>query len=219
MPMAKLDKAGRAREAYAAGQWGKAYAEFAAADRVSPLEAEDLARSAAAAYLLGRDREAVAQWMRAHHGFVDQGRPDLAARIGFWLSLAFLLDGKMARGTGWLARTRRLLDDHRLDCAERGYLAVLEGLVAMGRGDSDAADAAFELAITTARQFSDRDLLALGLVGHGQTFVQKQDPAAGVELLDEAMVGVSAGDSDPCGHSLLRGDRDVSADIRPAAGA
>ncbi len=31
----------------------------------------------------------------------------------------------------------------------------------MGRGDSDAADAAFKQAITAARQFSDRDLLAL----------------------------------------------------------
>jgi len=201
--MAKPDKAGRGREAYAAGQWGKAYAEFAAADRESPLEAEDLARSAAAAYLLGRDRDAIIQWTRAHHGFVDQRLPDLAARIGFWLSFTFLLDGEMARSTGWLARTRRLLDDHRQDCAERGYLAVLEGLIAMGRGDSDAADAAFKQAITAARQFSDRDLLALGLVGHGQTFVQRQDPTAGVELLDEAMVGVSAGDVTPILAGIL----------------
>jgi DNA-binding CsgD family transcriptional regulator len=201
--MAIPDKADRGREAYAAGQWGKAYAEFAAADRESPLEAEDLARSATAAYLLGRDRDAVVQWTRAHHGFVDQGRPDLAARFGFWLSLTFLLDGEMARSTGWLARTRRLLDEHRQDCAERGYLAVLEGLVAMGRGDCDAADAAFKQAITAARQFSDRDLLALGLVGHGQTFVQRQDTAAGVELLDEAMVGVSAGDVTPILAGIL----------------
>jgi DNA-binding CsgD family transcriptional regulator len=201
--MATPDKASRGREAYAAGQWVKAYAEFAAADRESPLEADDLARSAAAAYLLGRDRDAVVQWTRAHHGFVDQGRPDLAARFGFWLSLTFLLDGEMARSTGWLARTRRMLDEHRQDSAERGYLAALEGLVAMGRGDSDAADAAFKRAITAARQFSDRDLLALGLVGHGQTFVQRQDPTAGVELLDEAMVGVSAGDVTPILAGIL----------------
>lgn len=195
--MTKSDNAGRGREAYAAGQWGAAYAEFAAADRESPLDPDDLAHSAAAAYLLGRDRDAAVLWTRAHHGFVDQGRQDLAARFGFWLSLTFLLDGEMARSIGWLARSRRLLDEQRQDCVERGYLMVLEGLVAMGRGDGGAADAAFRQAISAARQFNDRNLLALGLVGHGQVFAQRKDPTTGVELLDEAMVGVSAGDVTP----------------------
>lgn len=195
--MARPDKAGRGRVSYAAGQWVKAYSALAAADRESPLEADDLVRSATAAYLLGRDRDAVSHWTRAHHGFIDQGRPDLAARCGFWLSLTLLLDGELARSTGWLGRIRRMLDDYRKDCAERGYVAVLDGLASMARGDNDAADAAFRDAVAAARRFGDRDLLALGLVGQGQAFVQRQETAAGVELLDEAMVGVSADDVTP----------------------
>lgn len=108
-----------------------------------------------------------------------------------------LLDGELARSTGWLGRIRRMLDDYRKDCAERGYVAVLDGLASMARGDNDAADAAFRDAVAAARRFGDRDLLALGLVGQGQAFVQRQETAAGVELLDEAMVGVSADDVTP----------------------
>ena len=41
-----------------------------------------------------------------------------------WLSRMFM-NGEMARGAGWLARARRVLDDSdRGDCAVHGYLLI-----------------------------------------------------------------------------------------------
>jgi len=37
----------------------------------------------------------------------------------FWLAFHFLNRGDFARGGGWLARARRLLDDGQHDCAEQ----------------------------------------------------------------------------------------------------
>jgi len=42
--------------------------------------------------------------------------------------MPLLLRGEPARANGWLARARRLLDEHGLDCVERGYLLVPVGL-------------------------------------------------------------------------------------------
>lgn len=195
--MAHPDKIGRGREAFAGRQWGEAYAQLTAADHDSPLKGHDLERLAAAAYLIGRDTDAVSNWTRAHHECIDRGCLDRAARWGFWLSFNFLLAGELARSTGWLARAQRLLHDHGRDCVEQGYVLVLDGLLAMGSGDVEAASAAFKQAVAFAGRFEDLDLLALGLLCRGQAFVQGHKIGEGVVLLDEAMVGVSAGEVSP----------------------
>src|SRR5690606_1591452 len=91
----------------------------------------------------------------------------------------------------------RLLEDHGGDCVELGYLRVLDGLVAMFGGDFDSASAASDEASILARRFDDRDLLALALLGKGQATTGQGRGAEGAVLLDEAMIGVSAGDVSP----------------------
>ncbi len=101
----------RGRESFARQAWADAYAQLAAADREAPLEPEDLERLAMAAYLVGRDADSADAWARAHHEFLSRGEAERAARCAFWLAFGLLDRGELARGSGWLARARRLLDD------------------------------------------------------------------------------------------------------------
>ncbi|WP_284735591.1 helix-turn-helix transcriptional regulator [Dongia deserti] len=185
------------REAFARRKWREAYAQFAAADRELPLEPADLERFATAAWLVGKEAQATTMWMRAHHQLVDQGDVERAARLGFWLSLSLLLAGEMARSTGWLARSQRLLKDREKVCAEQGYGLIVTGLLAMGKGNAGEADASFNQALALAEQFRDPDLLALGLLSKGQSLIQSNNIADGVARLDEAMVAATAGEVSP----------------------
>ena len=69
--------------------------------------------------------------------------------------------------------------------------------MAMGKGDIESARADFEQALALAEVFVDSDLLALALLGSGQSLVQLEKSAEGVARLDEAMVGVAAGQVSP----------------------
>lgn len=185
------------REAFASQKWREAYAQLSTADRESPLEPVDLERFATAAYLVGEEANAFTIWTRAHHQLIDQGNVERAARWGFWLSLSLLLAGEMARSTGWLARSQRLLKHRETACVEQGYGLIVTGLLAMGKGTAESADASFEQALALAEQFADPDLLALALLCRGQSLIQSRQSAEGVARLDEAMVAVTAGEVSP----------------------
>lgn len=195
--MAQSDTLDRGRAAFARKQWGEAYDHLSRADRESALDPADLEQLATAAYLLGKESDATAAWRRAHHALIDQGDSERAARCGFWLSFSPLLRGEVAQCSGWLARTERLLQERQLDCAGQGYVLVVHGLLAMGQGDAVAASVGFEQATVIARRFGDPDLLALSLLSRGQALIQRQQGAAGVALLDEAMVAVTGGEVVP----------------------
>ena len=185
----------RGRAAFAARQWRTAYAQLSAAAAEAPLEPADLERLAAAAYLVGRDEEAVALWTRVHQGSIERGEAERAAYWGYWIAFVLLLGGEAAQATGWLARAQRL--DKAGPGAARGYGEVLRGLLALGAGDAAGATAHFDTAVARAEKFDDPDLLALGLLGQGQALVVRHDFADGAARLDEAMLGITAGKVSP----------------------
>ena len=122
--MTTADALDRGREAFGRWAWADAFEELSAADQEAPLAPEDLERLAAAAYLVGRDADRDAVLARAHQQWLRLGGVDRAARCGFWLAFGLLSRGDLARGGGWVARARRLLDDGQLDCVEQGWFAV-----------------------------------------------------------------------------------------------
>ena len=185
------------RVAFARKKWRDAYANLSAADRESSLEPADLELFATAAYLVGEEAHAFTIWTRAHHQLIDHGNVERAARWGFWLSLSLLLAGEMARSSGWLARSQRLLKDREAACVEQGYGLIVTGLLEMGKGITESAGASFEQALTLAEQFADPDLLALALLCRGESLIQSGNSAEGVARLDEAMVAVTAGEVSP----------------------
>ena len=178
--MATTELLGQARSDFERGIWGEAYARFSAADRQAPLAAEDLERLAVAAQLVGKDDVSAAMWERAHLQLLQRGDVAWAVRCAFWLALGLVNRGEMARGAGWLGRAQRLVQDHELDCAERGFLLVPAALGTLEGGDPSLAHSIFGEVIEVGQRFGEPDLVALGRLGQGRALVRMGRAAEGV---------------------------------------
>jgi len=194
--MRAADTLDQGRRSFDRRAWADAYAQLSAANHAAPLESDDLESLATAAYLTGRDADSIEAWERAHHEHVRRGVAERAARCAFWLAFSLFHSGESARGGGWLARARRLLDEDRRDCVEQGYLLVPE---AIQRFDEDCATA-YAIAGQAAEigeRFDDRDLVTLARQIQGRALLRQGQAAEGIALLDEVMVAVIAGDVSP----------------------
>jgi len=185
------------RAAFQRQAWADTFAHLSASDRVAPLEPEDLERLATTAYLIGRDDDSADTWARAHQEFLSRGEVERAARCAFWLAFGLLNRGEVARGGGWMARARRLLDEGQLEYLEQGYLLLPVGMERVGTGEFEAAHAVFSKAAGIAERFGDPDLAALARHCRGRVLIRMGEIERGVSLLDEAMVAVEAGDISP----------------------
>jgi DNA-binding NarL/FixJ family response regulator len=195
--MTKDDALDRGRESFGLRAWGDAYDQLSAADHETSLELDDLERLAVAADLIGRYGESADVWARAHHECLRLGDTERAARCAFWLGMGLIDRGEMARGGGWLARARRLLDEGRQDCVEQGYLLVPVALQSLAEGDAATAYATFDQAGKVGDRFGDPDLMTLARLGQGQTLIQLGEIFQGVAWLDEVMVAVTAAEVSP----------------------
>lgn len=186
------------RRAFDRGDWRGAYEHLrAAVGDDGETEPEDLERLAVAAYLTGRDVDSTGAWTRAHQGWLERGGYERAVRCAFWAGFGLVQRGELAQGGGWLARASSLVEQHGLDCVERGYLLLPEALMAMGGGElADALDR-FSEAARLAQRFGDRDLAALATIGRAEAVLRSGRLPEGMRLLDEAMVSVTADETSP----------------------
>ena len=189
-----LDDLARGRAACREQAWATAADALTAAAATSPLEPADLELLATAAYLAGRYDVSTTAWEDAYREHQRRDEPVRAARCGFWLSMALLLRGEMARGGGWVARSQRLVADAGVDCAERGFLMLPTGLATLFEGGAAAAYAIFEQAAEIGERFAEPDLVALARHGQGQALVRGGDRAGGLAVLDEVLASVAAGE-------------------------
>ena len=190
------DPLDRGREAYGRQAWSEACSGLTEAEQVAPLSPDDLEHLAVAAYMLGRDVDAIDAWARAHQAHLDEGDVDKAVQCAFWLALVLLLKGEQAPAGGWLARAGRLVDDGR-PCVAQAYAMLPGAVMAMFSGDLSTAEVTYTTAAEIGERFDDRDVIALARLGQGQTLIMLGEPARGVTLLDEAMVAVTAGEVSP----------------------
>ena len=194
--MTRMDALARGRDSYARRAWGDAYAQLSIADGEAPLEPDDLERLATAAYLFGKDADDI--WARAHHGFLNGGDREAAARCAFWLAFGLLDRGDAVRGGGWISRAQRLLDDEgRHDCVLQGYLLLPVAIRRVVEGDAAAAYSTFTQAGEIGDRFHDNDLIAAACHGRGRALIRLGRIGEGAALLDEAMVAVTAGEVSP----------------------
>jgi DNA-binding NarL/FixJ family response regulator len=184
----------RGRECFNRRAWSEACAELAAAEREAPLEPEDGERLAIATYLLGRDQDSVAVWERTHRAFLAHGDVAGAVRCAGWLVLTLFGGGELARGGGWLARARRLLDDAGHDCAGQAYLLVPVAFQHAAQGDWPDTYAIAADAAAIGDRFGDIDVVTLARNLQGRALIAQGRTTDGMSLLDEAMVAVLAGD-------------------------
>jgi DNA-binding NarL/FixJ family response regulator len=173
--------------------WGEQYRQYAARDAEHEFDVGELDRLATAAYMTGRDEEGFAVWGRAHQRCLAEGNVARAAMFGVRLAQALAFKGDIARSSGWVDRSHRLLDDADLDCVERGFLEHAAGMCRIfADGDIAAAYAAFGRAARIGERFRDRELLTLARMGEGRCLIYLGEIAEGLALLDESMVSVEA---------------------------
>jgi len=186
----------RGRQAFDRLHWSDAYADLSAADSETPLEPEDLERLATTAYLIGKDADSTDLWGRAHQEFLARNDPARAARSALWLAFGMIARGQMAPAGGWLARAGRVLEGAD-DCAEQGFLLALNAIPIMFGGNPAGALEMFGRAAQIGDRFRDANVATLARMGEGDCRIRLGEPAAGMKLLDEVMVAVTAGEVSP----------------------
>jgi len=185
-----------ARVAFAARSWRAAADAFAAAASSAPLAVDDHGQRAVAAFLVGDDVTCEQAWDEAYRAAVVAGDRPTAARCAWWLAFSLLLGGRMARAGGWLARSRRLVEETGVECAAAGYVLIPEFL---GVLDSDPV-AAHGLAVRAGEigaRLDDPDLRAFGLLCRGQALIGMGRTAEGFGCLDDVMLSATGGEISP----------------------
>jgi ATP/maltotriose-dependent transcriptional regulator MalT len=195
--MDPVEQLERGRRQHRARAWAGCYDALTAADRAAPLGAEDLELLATSAYMLGRDEAYVAVLERAHHAYREQESGLRAARAAFWIAINLATRGEVFGAKGWFGRARRLVEREGRACVERGYLLLADMLDHTAAGDAEAAISAGREAIATGERFGDADLFALAAQDLGILLIRQGRVAEGLDLLDEAMVAVTAGELSP----------------------
>ena len=111
--------------------------------------------------------------------------------------------GEVGRASGWLGRAQRLVDREGRDCVEQGYLLIPVVFQHEAAADFEAAAATAAEAAAIGERFGDRDLFALGVHEQGHIQIRSGQVDAGLALLDEAMVAVTAGELSPIVTGLV----------------
>ena len=185
------------RRSFASRAWSDAHERLSRADEKAPLGADDLLLLATSAFMLGRMDEFIDLIERTHNAYLEEGDVLAATRCTFYLGVNLSIRGEMARASGWFGRGQRLLERHGEDCAEQGYLLLPGAMRQLGMGQYADAEASAAAAVERGERFRDRDLVALALHIQGQTLIKQARLEKGLTLLDEAMLGVSAGEVSP----------------------
>jgi DNA-binding CsgD family transcriptional regulator len=185
-----------ARDAYERREWVAAYQALSDVDDAE-MQADDFTALATTAYLLGRRNDCVQALQRAFQANLDAGDEAAAARAALRLALVLILGGEPAVGGGWADRAQRILDGIDGDLVERGYALVYETFRHIFAGDFPAAFEGTSEIAAYGQRFDDPDLLAQGLNMRGRLMTHAGQVQEGLRLMDEAMVGVVAGDVSP----------------------
>lgn len=183
-----------ARAAFDAHRWGDARRAFLQLRALRELSARDMEALAETAWWEGAIDEALSAFEETYRLYLqgDDPSPHPAAMLALDIAFSWFLRGDEALGSGWLSRAHRLLDGLP-ECVEHGYLRSVDIDMAMGEGRyDDAVDTARAIA-SMAQRFGDETLGALANVGEGIALVKRGDVAAGLRVLDEAMLPVVAG--------------------------
>ena len=186
-----------AREAHATRDWQRAFELFCEARAVEALSPEDRGALSDAAWWLGRIDDFLEAGESAFRGLLEDGRREEAAMTALDIAVSLFLRGDESRGSGWIARAQRLLEDLP-EAPAHGYLRyVLEVEGGLGGEDLEGVVASARDVQRIGRERGDHNLVAGGVLGEGRALVKLGDVPRGLRQLDEAMLAVLHEDLDP----------------------
>jgi len=183
--------------------WADAFAALSAADKATPLSAADLGLLATSAYMTGQDGLYRETLDRAYQAHLAAGEMKRAVRCAFWLGMAYLFKGEFGQGSGWLANAQQLLEREPAECAEFGYLMLPVAEKLRGAEDHAGSLATATQAAEIGERFADADLIACARHLQGRALIGLGHVEQGLERLDQAMIGVTAGELDPIMTGLI----------------
>jgi DNA-binding NarL/FixJ family response regulator len=189
-----IDQLLQARDAFDRRDWALAFDSLRSASDLGP---EDTVTLATAAYLLGDADEAIRALQAGYQDRIKKADALGAVRFACWLGLILSMRGEMAVAGGWIARAHRLLESEPEDIVERGYVLIHEYFQCLGRGDLARAAETAARVVQIGRRFHDADLIAEGLNCQGRVMIHLGQVPEGLAALDEAMIGISAGEVSP----------------------
>jgi DNA-binding NarL/FixJ family response regulator len=158
------------------------------------LNAGELAALSDAAWWLGRIQESLDACESAYRAYRDAEQPRRAARMAMDLALLLFMRGDDVLGAAWLGRAQRLLEGDE-DCVEHAYLRYFHEVEA--RTDPNGVLVAAKEVRRLGVRFGDPALVAGATTQEGRALIRLGQVRAGLELLDEAMAAVVAGELPP----------------------
>ena len=186
---------GEAQSAVDAGDWRTARARFEAV-----LEHGEIPEAwfglGNVLWWLGETEPSVRALEHAYAAFRRRPDPEQAALAAVYLCLLYRASlGNFAASRGWLARAARVVEESALDPL-RGWVLLCRASAANDEDDPRAAERWAREARDVARESQDGDLDLCALSELGSALVAMGEVARGVALLDEAMAGSLAGETD-----------------------
>jgi len=216
-----LFPAEQVKAAYKAKKWSQVHELISDLEVDHELTGEQHEMMGFALWSLGEDQEIVPRFEMTHGAYVAEGNPQGAALAA--LQLAELHSHNLAEGNaeGWVRRAERLLTDDR-DSVAKGYLLRWQSHEAFDAdGDLDSALQLSRRVGEIAKINLDGSLEVLALLDQGRFLVASGRLDEGMPLMDEAMIGVVAGDVNPMvvGRSYCNmiGVCNQTGDVRRAA--
>ncbi|GLS17574.1 helix-turn-helix transcriptional regulator [Labrys miyagiensis] len=176
---------------------------LAAATDASDFRGEDFERLAIAAGLSGREDDYLKAFEKAHNCYQSNNQTIAAARTAFWIGFRLSWQGQVSRANGWLARAQRLVERAGDDCPERGYLLLPAVQRHLALNENRSAGSLAAAAASIGDRFRDNDLGVYARTLQGRALLADDEVAAGLALLDEAMVAVVAGELTPMFTGLV----------------
>jgi len=191
------DLLAQGRTSYAKRDWADACRSLLLAQQAQPLSLEDLTRLCWSAALVGHDETMLGALERMYQIHLDRGQALDAARDAFWLGFRLFSMGERGRGTAWLARAERIVEQHPDTCAVAGYLLIPQVHRNLAERKFDVAAELASKAAAIGEKCREPDLLALARNLHGRALLNAGRIPQGLALLDEAMLSVTAGELSP----------------------
>jgi len=182
----------QARDLFDASQWNRCVEVLTVADAHTPLGGRDLTLLADAAYLTGRDEEAVRAYGRAYQQHVTATDWRSATRSALACGFVLANAGEGIRSGAWTARAKHLVDEHDLGGAEAGWVLAEEAhRLMMQRQVADALSLARK-GESLGLEARDGDVVVLSRLTIGVALLVEGERVEAMRVMDEVMVAVSS---------------------------